>query len=93
MKKCDVLIYGIQLKASRCLVASVGVSAGLITYYYAKEKNKKGVVVTADDIYHYNGIDNVVIDVGGTDVILSITAEEMLRKILNRKEKSSLLYK
>ena len=65
-----------------CLAASVGVSAGLITYYFgSKEKNEKEVVVTAEDIYQYNGIDKVAIDAGGTDVILSITAEEKLRKL------------
>ena len=39
------------------------------------------------------GIDKIAIDVGGKDVILSITAEEKLRKLLNKREKSSLLYK
>ena len=54
-----------------CLAASVGVSAGLITYYFGSknEKNEKEVVVTAEDIYQYNGIDKVAIDAGGTDVI------------------------
>ena len=75
-----------------CLAASVGVSAGLIVYYYGSKKEEE-VVVTAEDIYEYNGIDKVAIDAGGTDVILSITAEEKLRKLLNKREKSSLLYK
>ena len=75
-----------------CLAASVGVSAGLIVYYSGSKKEEE-VVVTAEDIYEYNGIDKVAIDAGGTDVILSITAEKKLRKLLNKREKSSLLYK
>ena len=40
-----------------------------------------------------NDIDKIAIDAGGKDAILSITAEEKLRKLLNEREKSSLLYK
>ena len=76
-----------------CLAASFGVSAGLIVYYFGSSKKEEEVVVTAKDIYEYNGIDKVTIDAGGTDVILSITAEEKLRKLLNKRENSSLLYK
>lgn len=77
-----------------CLAASVGVSAGLLIYYFvSKEKNEKEVAVTAEEIYEYNGIDKVAIDVGDTVAILSISAEERLRKLLNEREKSSLLYK
>ena len=76
-----------------CLAASIGVSAGLIVYYFGSSKKEEEVVVTAVDIYEYNGIDKVAIDAGGTDVILSITAEEKLRYLLNAREKSSLLYK
>ena len=73
--------------------ASVGLSTGLIVYYFGSKKDEKEVVVTVEDIYKYNGIDKIAIDAGGTDVILSITAEEKLRKLLNKREKSSLLYK
>ena len=76
-----------------CLAAAVGVSTGLIVYYFGSKKDEEEVVATAEDIYEYNGIDKIAIDAGGTDVILSITAEEKLRKLLNKREKSSLLYK
>ena len=46
----------------------------------------------AYDVYE-NDIDKIAIDAGGKDAILSITAEEKLRKLLNEREKSSLLYK
>ena len=76
-----------------CLAASVGVSTVLIVYYFGSKKDGGEVVVTAEDIYEYNGIEKVAIDAGNKDVILSITAEERLRKLLNKREKSSLLYK
>ena len=76
-----------------CLAASVGLSTGLIVYYFGSKKDEEEVVVTAEDVYEYNGIDKIAIDAGGTDVILSITAEEKLRNLLNKREKSSLLYK
>ena len=97
LKKCNVLNMVFNLNLS-CLLtaASVGVSTGLIVYYFGlkKEKNEKEVVVTAEDIYQYNSIDKVAIDAGGTDVILylSISAEEKLRKLLDKRKKSSLLY-
>ena len=72
--------------------ASVGLSTGLIINYFGSKKDEEEVVVTAEDIYEYNGIDKIAIDVGGKDVIFSITAEEKLRKLLNKREKSSLLY-
>ena len=72
---------------------SVGLSTGLIIHYFGSKKDGEEVVVTAEDIYEYNGIDKIAIDAGGKDVILSITAEEKLRKLLNKREKSSLLYK
>ena len=72
---------------------SVGLSTGLIIYYFGSKKDEEEeAVVTAYDIYE-NGIDKIAIDAGGKDVILSITAEEKLRKLLNKREKSSLLYK
>ena len=76
-----------------CLAAAVGVSTRLIVYYFGSKKDEEEVVATVEDIYEYNGIDKIAIDAGGTDVILSITAEEKLRKLLNKREKSSLLYK
>ena len=76
-----------------CLAVSVGLSTGLIIHYFGSKKDEEEVVVTAEDIYEYNGIDKIAIDAGGKDVILSITAEEKLRKLLNKREKSSLLYK
>ena len=69
---------------------SVGLSTGLIIHYFGSKEEE--VVVTAEDIYE-NDIDKIAIDAGGKDVILSITAEEKLRKLLNKREKSSLLYK
>ena len=72
---------------------SVGLSTGLIIHYFGSKKDEEEVVVTAEDIYEYSGIDKIAIDAGGKDVILSITAEEKLRKLLNKREKSSLLYK
>ena len=72
---------------------SVGLSTGLIIYYFGSKKDEEELVVTAEDIYEYSGIDKIAIDAGGKDVILSITAEEKLRKLLNKREKSSLLYK
>ena len=71
---------------------SVGLSTGLIINYFGSKKDEEEVVVTAEDIYE-NDIEKIAIDAGGKDVILSITAEEKLRKLLNKREKSSLLYK
>ena len=75
------------------IAVSVGLSTGLIIHYFGSKKDEEEVVVTAEDIYEYDGIDKIAIDAGGKDVILSITAEEKLRKLLNKREKSSLLYK
>ena len=72
---------------------SVGLSTGLIIHYFGSKKDEEELVVTAEDIYEYSGIDKIAIDAGGKDVIFSITAEEKLRKLLNKREKSSLLYK
>ena len=43
------------------IAASVGVSAGLISYYFVL-KNEKEVIASADDIYEDPDIDKVVID-------------------------------
>ena len=72
---------------------SVGLSTGLIIHYFGSKKDEEEAVVTAEDIYEYYDIDKIAIDAGGKDVILSITAEEKLRKLLNKREKSSQLYK
>ena len=83
---------GFILKLSCLLItASVGASAGLIAYYFVL-KNEEEVVVSADDIYEDPDIDKIVIDAGGREVILSIHTEKRLCKILNLREKSSLLY-
>ena len=83
---------GFILKLSCLLItASVGASAGLIAYYFVL-KNEEEVIVSADDIYEDTDIDKVVIDAGDREVILSMRAEKRLRKILNEREKSSLLY-
>ena len=73
---------------------SVGLSTGLIIHYFGskKDEEEEEAVVTAYDIYE-NDIDKIAIDTGSKDVILSITAEEKLRKLLNEREKISLLYK
>ena len=73
---------------------SVGLSTGLIIHYFGskKDEEEEEAVVTAYDIYE-NDIDKIAIDTGSKGVILSITAEEKLRKLLNEREKSSLLYK
>ena len=73
------------------ITTSVGVSAGVISYYFVL-KNEKEVIASADDIYEDVDIDKVVIDSGDREVILSIRAEKRLLKILNEREKSSLLY-
>ena len=73
------------------ITASVGVSAGLISYYFVL-KNEKEVIASADDSYEDTDIDKVVIDSGEREVILSIRAEKRLLKILNEREKSCLLY-
>ena len=72
---------------------SVGLSTGLIIHYFGSKEEEEEAVVTAYDVYEKNDIDKIAIDAGGKDAILSITAEEKLRKLLNEREKSSLLYK
>ena len=73
------------------MTASVGASAGLISYYFVL-KNEKEIIASADDIYEDPDIDKVVIDSGDREVMLSIRAEKRLLKILNEREKSSSLY-
>ena len=89
---------GFIIKLSCLLItALVGTSAGMIASaglisYYIVSKNEEEAVVSADDIYEDPDIDKVVIDAGDREVILSMRAEKRLRKILNEREKSSLLY-
>ena len=73
------------LKPSTLLItASVGV--GLIAYSFVSKKKKKKkedeVIILEKDIYEDLVIDKVVIVVDGTDVILSVSAEELLRRLL-----------
>ena len=83
---------GFILKLSCLLItALVGASAGLIAYYFVS-KNEEEVIASADDIYEDTDIDKVVIESGDREVILSMRAEKRLRKILNEREKISLLY-
>ena len=70
--------------------ASVGLSTGLIIHYFTKRNEE--IFVTAEDIYVYNGIEKVAIEAGGKDIILTRSAEEKLRRLLNIREKSSSMY-
>ena len=87
-----ITAMGFNLNLTCLLItASVGVSAGLISYYFVL-RNEKEVIASADEVYEDTDIDKVVIDSGKREVILSIRAEKRLLKILNEREKSSLLY-
>ena len=87
-----ITAMGFNLNLTCLLItASVGVSAGLISYYFVL-KNEKEVIASADDIYEDTDIDKVVIDSGEREVILPIRAEKRLLEILNEREKSCLLY-
>ena len=70
--------------------ASFGLSTGLIIYYFTKRNEE--IFVTAEDIYFYKGIDKIGIEAGGKDVILTRSAEEKLRRLLNQREKSLSMY-
>ena len=70
--------------------ASVGFSTALIIYCF-KKRNEE-IFVTAEDIYVYSSIDKVGIEAGGKDVILTRSAEEKLRRLLNKREKSLSMY-
>ena len=84
---------GFKLKlAYLIIVASVGTSAGLTAYYFVSKKNEEEVIATAEDIYEDPDIDKVVIVAGDQEIILSTRAEELMRRLLNKREKSSLLY-
>ena len=70
--------------------ASVGLSVGMIIHYFTKRNGE--IFVTAEDIYVYDDIDKVAIEAGGKDIILTRSAEEKLRRLLNIREKSSSMY-
>ena len=70
--------------------ASVGLSAGMIIHYFTKRNEE--IFVTSEDIYVYDDIDKVAIEAGGKDIILTRSAEEKLRRLLNIREKSSSMY-
>ena len=74
------------------ITATVGVSASEFVYSHTSKKNEKEVIASSEDVYIDLHIDKVVIEAGGVEVTLSIRAEEYLRNILNKREKSSLLY-
>ena len=70
--------------------ASVGLSTGFIIHYFTKRNEE--IFVTAEDIYVYGAIDKVAIEAGGKDIILTRSAKEKLRRLLNIREKSSSMY-
>ena len=70
----------------------IGVSASEFVYSHTSQKNEKKVIASSADVYIDLHIDKVVIEAGGVEVTLSIRAEEYLRNLLNKREKSSLLY-
>ena len=82
------------------ITAPVGASAVIIgasvSEYIHSNKSKKRkedeVIITEKAILHDLSIDKIVIDVDGKDVFLSASAEELLRRLLTKREKSSLLY-
>ena len=75
-----------------CLLISISIAAscGLIAHYFVSKN--EDVIASPDDIYEDSDINNVVIEAGDREVILSVRAEKRLLKILNEREKSSLLY-
>ena len=90
-----MLIYMDPVLKLSCLLISISVSAswGLIAYYYvSKKEEEEDAIASPDDIYEDSDVGRVVIDAGDKEVILSIRAERRLLKILNEREKSSLLY-
>ena len=81
------------LKPSTLLITT-SVGGGLIAFYFRSKKKKKEeeIIITEKDIWHDLSIDEIVIDVDGTDVILSASAEELLRRLSTKRQNSSLLY-
>ena len=82
---------GIELILS-CLLtaASAGIWTGLIVYCFGSNKNKienkKETLITEGDIYEYNSNDKIAIKTNGEGGVLSITAEETLRKLFKQKK-------
>ena len=75
--------------------ASVLMIGDSVSLYMASKTSKKKedeVIILEKDIDEDNGIGKIVIDVKGTDVILSASAEEYLRVLSTKRQKSSLLY-
>ena len=68
----------------------MGLSTGLIIHYFTKRNEE--IFVTAEDIYVYGDIDKIAIEAGGKDVILTRSAEEKLRRIFGKREKSLSMY-
>ena len=90
--------YVIKL-ACILITAPVGASflmiGDSISLYIASKTSKKKeseVIILEKDIDEDEGIGKIVIDVDGTDVILSASAEEYLRVLSTKRQKSSLLY-
>ena len=69
----------------------IGVSVSEYVHSHASKKEDE-VIILEKDIYEDNGTDKIVIDVDGTDAILSVSAEEYLRVLSTKRQNSSLLY-
>ena len=80
------------------ITATIGASAVMIgvsvSEYVHSHTSKKDddLIILEKDIYEDIGTDKIVIDVDGTDAILSVSAEEYLRVLSTQRQKSSLLY-
>ena len=57
-----------------------------------QKKKEDEVIILEKDNYEDLGTDKIVIDVDGTDAILSVSSEEYLRVLSAKRQKSSLLY-
>ena len=75
-----------------CLLIIALVGASVSEYINSHIPKKDEVIITEKDIWHDFSIDKIVIDVDGTEVILSASAEELLRRLSTKRQKSSLLY-
>ena len=80
------------------ITATVGVSVVMIgasvsEYVHSHTSKKEDeVIILEKDIYEDLGTNKISIDVNGTDAILSVSAEEYLRVLSTKRQKSSLLY-
>ena len=61
-------------------------------HFHTSKKKKDEVIILEKHINEDEDLDKIVIDVGGTDAFLSVSAEELLRKLSIKRQKSSLLY-